>query len=83
MVNCLLQLSERWQALSFLAGWQDEICFTRGKFGWGLGPFNLSYSSLPGRVAQSITCLVTDACLTADPGVASSIPALVPYFRGD
>ena len=25
-------------------------------------------------VAQSITCLATDACLTADPGVASSIP---------
>ena len=30
--------------------------------------------ALPGRVAQSVTCLVTDACLTADPGVASSIP---------
>ena len=30
--------------------------------------------SLPGRVAQSVTCLATDACLTADPGVASSIP---------
>ena len=27
-----------------------------------------------GRVAQSVTCLVTDAKLTADPGVASSIP---------
>ena len=31
--------------------------------------------SRPGRVAQSVTCLATDACLTADPGVASSIPA--------
>ena len=30
--------------------------------------------SLPGRVAQSVTCLATDACLAADPGVASSIP---------
>ena len=30
--------------------------------------------NLPGRVAQSVTCLATDACLTADPGVASSIP---------
>ena len=30
---------------------------------------------IPGRVAQSVTCLVTDSCLTADPGVASSIPA--------
>ena len=27
-----------------------------------------------GRVAQSVTCLATDACLTADSGVASSIP---------
>ena len=26
-----------------------------------------------GRVAQSVTCLATDACLTADPGVTSSI----------
>ena len=26
-----------------------------------------------GRVAQSVTCLATDASLTADPGVASSI----------
>ena len=31
---------------------------------------------IPGRVAQSVTCLDTDACLTADPGQA-------PYFRGD
>ena len=31
--------------------------------------------SFPGRVAQSVTCLVTGAKLTADPGVASSIPA--------
>ena len=30
---------------------------------------------LPGRVAQSVACLATDACLTAIPGVASSIPA--------
>ena len=29
----------------------------------------------PGRVAQSVTCLATDASLTADPGVASPIPA--------
>ena len=30
---------------------------------------------IPGRVAQSVTCLATDVNLTADPGVASSIPA--------
>ena len=28
-----------------------------------------------GPVAQSVTCLATDACLTADSGVASTIPA--------
>ena len=31
-------------------------------------------AEMPGRVAQSVTCLATDACLTADPGVTSSIP---------
>ena len=31
--------------------------------------------TLPGHVAQSVMCLATDASLTADPGVASSIPA--------
>ena len=31
----------------------------------------------PGRVAQ---CLATDACLTADPGVASSIQAQYHTF---
>ena len=36
----------------------------------------------PGRVAQSVTCLATDACLTADPGVASSIPARYHTFVG-
>ena len=29
----------------------------------------------PGCVAQSVKCLATDVSLTADPGVASSIPA--------
>ena len=29
---------------------------------------------MPGRVAQSVTCLATDVCLNADPGVSSSIP---------
>ena len=30
---------------------------------------------VPGCVVQLVTCLATDACLTADLGVASSIPA--------
>ena len=37
-------------------------------------------ASPPGHVAQSVTCLATDACLTADPGVASSIPARYHTF---
>ena len=37
----------------------------------------------PGRVAQSVTCLATDASLTADPGVTSSIPARSHTFVGD
>ena len=41
---------------------------------------NALFSNLPGRVAQSVTCLATDACLTADPGVASSIPARYHTF---
>ena len=36
--------------------------------------------NIPGRVAQSVTCLATDACLTADPGVASLIPARYHTF---
>ena len=39
-----------------------------------------SLKAVPGRVAQSVTCLATDACLTADPGVASSIPARYHTF---
>ena len=33
-----------------------------------------------GRVAQSVTCLATDACLTADPGITRSIPAQSQTF---
>ena len=29
----------------------------------------------PGHVAQSVTCLAANICVTADPGVASLIPA--------
>ena len=38
------------------------------------------YLNIPGRVAQSVTFLATDACLTADPGVASSISARFHTF---
>ena len=36
----------------------------------------------PGRIAQSVTCLTTDAFLTADSGVASSIPVQSHTFVG-
>ena len=39
------------------------------------GTHQYTKGELPGHVAQSVMCLATDACLIADPGVASSIPA--------
>ena len=35
----------------------------------------IKIKKIPGRVAQSVTCLATVSSLTADPGVASSILA--------
>ena len=35
---------------------------------------------LPGRIVQSVKCLATDASLTANPEVASLIPALSHTF---
>ena len=40
----------------------------------------LLQQSPTGRVAHSVTCLATDACLAADPGIASSIPARYHAF---
>ena len=36
---------------------------------------SINIPGVPGCVAQSVTCMAKDACLTAGPGVASSIPA--------
>ena len=41
--------------------------------GWWSVTYHLRV--IPGRVAQSVTCVATDVCLTAIPGVSSSIPA--------
>ena len=50
---------------------------------FGHSQTNFQYTTVtPGRVAQSVTCLATDARLTADPGVASSIPARSHTFVG-
>ena len=53
----------------------ERIEFCR-KINQVIVPFEsfINQKNLPGRVAQSVTCLATDACLTADPGVASLIP---------
>ena len=50
-----------------------NVCYSENSNG-------ITIPSLPGRVAQSVTCLATDACLNADPGVASSIPARYHTF---
>ena len=42
-----------------------------------------SQNSLPGHVAQSVTCLAIDVSLTADPGGHEFDHGPVPYFRGD
>ena len=42
---------------------------------------NLIRGTVPGRVAQWVTCLVTDASLTADPRDGSSIPARSHNFE--
>ena len=34
-----------------------------------------TFCQIPGGVAQSVTFLATDACLTADPGVTSLPPS--------
>ena len=59
---------------------QEEMLFKEKVSGRGMHagqrPITIPHlEPSPGRVAQSVTCLATDACLTADPGVASSIPA--------
>ena len=41
---------------------------------------NILTGRMPGRVAQSVTCLATDACLTANPGVTSLIPVRSHIF---
>ena len=52
-----------------------SYCLTSNQLNKASIKFSLNYCFfLPGRVAQSVTCLATDASLTADPGVASSIP---------
>ena len=75
----------------FLANLNNDAVITAGKYSWmdpegggggiesgpshPLGKITTGYIYIPGPIAQSVTCLATDASLTADPGVPSSIPA--------
>ena len=51
------------------------VCYVCYHINLRINELKVWETEIPGRVAQSVTCLVTDAKLTADPGVASSIPA--------
>ena len=48
--------------------------FQRSRLNFALSA-KVAHIVVPSIYPQSVTCLVTDAKLTADPGVASSIPA--------
>ena len=58
--------------------------FDKGRISWtcvlGAQKNCLIEIIVPGGVAQSVTCLATDASLTADPGVSSLIIALSYTF---
>ena len=62
--------------------WRNKLIFNYALLSFGLrspvckvsgNRCGSDCSSRDPRIAQSVTCLATDACLTADPGVASSI----------
>ena len=72
---CILENAKfQWKILLFTFG---KVCRTL-RISHEIIYFYTIWS--PGRVAQSVTCLATDACLTADPGVASSILARYHTF---
>ena len=52
---------------------EDFLFYRQNKSGYfnKAGRLINSQSYITGRIAQSVTCLATDASLTADPGVAS------------
>ena len=55
-----------------------QVWFHTGNLSWNLFSSarfeNDLICPIPGRVAQLVTCLNADTCLTEDPGVASLIP---------
>ena len=63
------------------AGWSAPLLFACNKVRFSLNRacIGVHYSpliqTLPGRVAQWVTYLTADMCLTADPEVVSTIPA--------
>ena len=69
--NGKLKFTDHWLRYSSTS---NVTTLTSNKIAFIFFAANLTWSA-PGRVAQSVTCLATDASLTADPGVASLIPA--------
>ena len=59
---------------------KKKIC-SKNSLTWTYGNGKANHQ-IPGRVARLVTCLATDASLTADPGVMSSIPAWFHTFVG-
>ena len=54
----------------------DPEGWAHGQWGWTPLEIHKAVGSLGrGLVAQSVTCLVANTCLNADPGMVCSIPA--------
>ena len=68
-----------------LSHWDGFLSTHNICFDWEMRKLIYDYTILisPGRVGQSVMCLATDVSLTADPGVASSIPARSHTFSGN
>ena len=51
-----------------------NMCYMTKNFENLCSLIHVLFILVPGRVAQLVTCLAADICLTADPVVASSTP---------
>ena len=60
-------------------GWDKQVMYGSRLSGYNIQTIHSFF--LPGHVAQSVMCLATDVCLTADTGVVSSIPARSHTFE--
>ena len=54
--------------VSSIFEWPNKTGLTVAFILYGMLGREITIGQRPGRVAQSVTCLATDVCLTADPG---------------